>query len=365
MSQILQYFSFLLAGTLTLASCKSDFTRSMANKPTAMGRINNVVILCDKSLAESEIGDIVTQYFEASYPVLTADEPIFDIRYMTVEELNANTLKRELRTFVLLADVSDTASTTTKMLRTDMGEEKFKRAATDTSYTSTIGQEKWAKEQIIIYIFGNGREKLAKAIAKNFPNIASRINQHDLKNLSATVYGIQSENKLLSEMVLQNFGINIKIPGLYQKALQQDNFLWLRMDNKEINQSLIIQKFPYKDKRQFDMDNIIKMRNEYGQKYIRTGSDDAYMSTNVIDLPTYEYTYINNGAFVKEVRGIWETVNDFMGGPFVSYLILNEPKGEVVFIDAFVFAPGKEKRDLVQQLDCIVKTTSLPVAPKK
>ncbi|MBC7886229.1 MAG: DUF4837 family protein, partial [Saprospiraceae bacterium] len=83
-----------------------------------------------------------------------------------------------------------------------------------------------------------------------------------------------------------------------------------------------------------------------------------YMSTNVIDLPTYEYTYTHNGVYVKEVRGIWETVNDFMGGPFISYVLYNEKKGEIVFIDAFVFAPGKEKRDFVQQLDCIVKTAS-------
>ncbi|MCB0659990.1 MAG: DUF4837 family protein, partial [Saprospiraceae bacterium] len=50
----------------------------------------------------------------------------------------------------------------------------------------------------------------------------------------------------------------------------------------------------------------------------------------------------------------------FMGGPYVSYAVYNKPKGELIFIDTFVYAPGEDKRDLVQKLDCIVKTLSLP-----
>ena len=147
--------------------------------------------------------------------------------------------------------------------------------------------------------------------------------------------------------------------------MNKPNFLWLRFDSKELNQSIVIRKFPYKDKSQFTMENIVKMRNEYGKEFITTGSEDAYMSTNDRDLPTFEYTYYQNNAYTKEVRGIWETVNDFMGGPFVSYLMLNEAKSEIVFIDVFVFAPGEEKRDFIQQLDCIIKTASFPGVKKK
>lgn len=351
----------LLILVLVLASCRQQSSNHpLANKPTAFGRINEVVIITDQSISESAISDTVTAYFEASYPILTADEPIFDIRYMTPEDLIAKPLRKELRTYVLLADVSDTTLSATRLLRSDLGEEKFRRAQTDLTFNTSIGKEKWAKDQIIIYIFGNGRDQLANAIRTNFPNIAKRINLHDSKNLTATVYGLQEDNITLSKLILDSFGMNIKIPGLYQMAMNKPNFLWLRMDNKEVNQSIVIRKFPYKNKNQFAMDSLIQMRNSYGKEFIRTGSEDAYMSTNIIDLPTFEYTYIQNGIYTKEVRGIWETVNDFMGGPFVSYLKHNEAQGEIVFIDVFVFAPGNEKRDFVQQLDCIVKTASFP-----
>jgi hypothetical protein len=348
---------------LMLPSCKNEVTRQLANKPTAMGRINQVVILADKTLTDGSVGDTLVAYFESAYPILPAEEPIFDLRFMQPDELSAQPLKRELRTFILVADISDTLSATTRMLMEDMGPERFARALSDTSFQTSIGRDKWARDQIIIYIFANGKEKLASAISGNFSSISKRINEHDKKNLEATVYGIQDENKALSSLVLETFGITIKIPGMYQKAMQKENFLWLRMDTKDVNQSLVIRKFPYKDKSQFNKDNIIRLRNEYGKEFIRTGFADAYMSTNTIDLPAFDYTYIHNGVYVREVRGIWETVNDFMGGPFVSYLLHNEAKGELIFIDAFVFAPGKEKRDYVQQLDCIVKTAVFPSSP--
>lgn len=348
------FFSFIIF----ISSCKNEITNGLINKPTAMGRINNVVILADKETTIGPIGDTISNYFQSAYPVLPAEEPMFDLRFLTPEDLTAKPLQKELRIYVLVADLSDTLSSSTKMLRSDIGPERFTRAIQDTSFTSSIGSNKWAKEQIVFYIFANGKEKLAKAIRNNFPLIAKRINQHDEKNLQATVYGIQGENEQLSSEILDSFGINIRIPDLYVKALQDKNFMWLRMDNKEIIQSLVFRKFPYEDKSQFSLNSIINMRNTYGKQFIRTGFADAYMSTNTIDLPALEYSYTNNNVYVKEVRGIWETENDFMGGPFVSYVLHNEAAGEIVFIDAFVFAPGKEKRDYVQQLDCIVKTAS-------
>lgn len=360
----IKYLTVAIGFVYMMTSCGSGGNNPLANKPTAMGKINKIVILTDKETSEGPIGDTLLYYFESAYPILPAEEPMFDVRFMVPEELNAQPLKRELRTFVIVADLSDTLSSTTKLVKADMGTERFNRALTDTSFTTSVGAEKWAKDQIIVYLFANGEEKLAQAISKNFPAIAKRINLHDQKNLSATVFGIQNENRILSQEVMDSFGLVLQIPGLYNKAMSGPNFLWLRMDTKDVNQSLVFRKYAYKDTTQFTQENIIALRNEYGKEFIKTGFEDAYMSTNVIDLPIFEYTYRHNGIYTKEVRGIWETVNDFMGGPFVSYVLHNEAKGEIVFIDAFVFAPGKNKRDYIQQLDCIVKTATFPTIIK-
>ena len=78
------------------------------------------------------------------------------------------------------------------------------------------------------------------------------------------------------------------------------------------------------------------------------------MRTNDVDLPMLTQ-YINlDGHYTLEARGIWDIVNDFMGGPFVSYLIHNADTNELLFIDCFVHAPGKKKRDQIQYLEYII-----------
>jgi hypothetical protein len=341
---------------LLLASCSADEIRNRVNKPSAMGRINQMVVIADQNLQQSDVLDTLTYYFEAAYPVLPAEEPMFDLRYMTVEDLNARPVNREMRTFLVLVDLMDTMSTSTRMLRQDMGNQSFADAMQKEGHQVLVGKDKWAKGQLLIYLYAKGRKALQAGIQAHFAAISKKINEHDQPNLQATVYGIQDENKELSRKVQDLFGFSMRIPGLYQKAMEAPNFLWLRMDTDDMIQSLVFRKFAYRSKNQFALDSIVQLRNEYGAQFIRTGFADAYMSTNVIDLPVLEYTYFHNNMYVKEIRGIWETVNDFKGGPFVSYLIHNEKKGEILFVDAFVFAPGKEKRDYIQQLDCIVKT---------
>ncbi|MCB0632620.1 MAG: DUF4837 family protein, partial [Lewinella sp.] len=49
--------------------------------------------------------------------------------------------------------------------------------------------------------------------------------------------------------------------------------------------------------------------------------------------------------------------NDFMGGAFVSYLIHNPEKKDLLFVDGFVHAPGKDKRDFMENLEYIISTT--------
>ncbi|MBK9257014.1 MAG: DUF4837 family protein [Saprospiraceae bacterium] len=352
-------FLFLIITTLLLFSCGPEMKDSLANKPGSMGRLNTVVVLADAELWESETGDSIDYYFGSAYPVLPAPEPFFDLKHFTLQDLDASPLRKEFRSFLVVADLSDTESKTTAMVKKDLGEEKYNRALSDPEFNISAGLNKWARNQVIIYLYANGKENLHLAIQKHFPQVANRIHKNDEESLAATLYGVMQDNNALGNEIADSFGIKMRIPGLFVKAIHEPNFMWIRMDQKEVNQSIVIRKFPYTDKSQLTKANLIRLRNEYGKEYIQTGSPDAYMSTNEKDLPIYEYIQPINDIYAVEVRGIWETVNDFMGGPFISYALLNEKRNEIIFIDAFVFAPGKNKRDFVQQLDYVVKTAKL------
>ena len=66
-----------------------------------------------------------------------------------------------------------------------------------------------------------------------------------------------------------------------------------------------------------------------------------------------------NGSFAIEGRGIWEIENDFLAGPFVSYLLNDEANRELVFVDGFVYAPGRRKRDLMAEVVQVIRTASV------
>jgi hypothetical protein len=50
---------------------------------------------------------------------------------------------------------------------------------------------------------------------------------------------------------------------------------------------------------------------------------------------------------------------DFMGGPFASYLLPDAKNNRILFIDAFVYAPGQKKRPEMRRLETVFSTFNL------
>jgi hypothetical protein len=310
------------------------------------------VIICDQNLWESTVGDSVTYYFEAPYPIMPQPEPIFDLRRFSTEDLVAAPLRRELRTYVVLANLNDTESATTKMVLSDLGEEKFRRAKEDPTYFSSIGRDKWAKNQLIAYVFGFGPDNLANNVVKAFPAIAKRINEHDAPLIAGATY-MNKESFQIAQRIKDKFGVTLKIPGDYRIALDRDNFLWIRQDFDEAISNIAIMRFPYNDESQFQLDGFLTMRDRMGLM-VEGATVGSFMQSNSEDLPVYLYKKELDGHYTIEGHGIWELTEDFLGGPFVTYAILDST--EILMIDVFVHAPGKDKRDYVQRLEHIVSS---------
>jgi hypothetical protein len=353
-------FIYIFLLVAFLSSCNEDVGGGMKVKPSALGRMNEIVVLADKELWESPVQDTFDYYFGSAYPIMPQPEPMFDIRHFNLNELDMEPLRKELRTYVLLADLSNKDSRTTKMVKSDLGEARYQKALLG-EVTSTVGKDKWARGQLVIYLMGKDSDALNKVIKDSYPALSRRVNQHDEEQLRQKVYGAKT-NLGLSEEISEKFGVKLDIPTRYQKAMfiEEENFIWMRKDDQESVLNIIVRKFPYRNQEQLSVEAIKKRRNEYGKKYISTTEEGSYMVINDVDLPVFDYTYNIDGKYTRELRGVWEMENDFLGGPFATYAILNEEKGEIVFIDTFIYAPGKEKRNMMQELEFIVKHATFP-----
>lgn len=350
-------FSLFLAGILAifLSACSEDVQRGLQPVPTAFGKVNQIEILIDEELWEGPVGDTLRFYYSGAYPILPQPEPIFDLRPITPNQLEMDPIKKELRNYLIVADLSDTESPTAIMVRRDLGEEKVRKAKEDPSFNSSVGRDKWAMGQLLIYQFGFSEEDLINHLKKNFPAIKKRFRDSDRDRIDATVY-FNGESGSLKNEIKEKMDAQMRVPNDFVLAISDEEIIWMRKNTPEMSSNLILSKVDYTDQEQLTKEGIKSIRDSIGKKYISSTLPNTYMRINDIDLPMFTSAKTLNNNYALEARGIWEIANDYMGGAFVSYLIHNPSKQELLFVDGFVHAPGKDKRDFMQQLEHIIST---------
>lgn len=330
--------------------------------PNSYGRPNQILVVADSNIWQSTVGDSFFYYFAAPYLLLPQPEPIFDIQHITPEDLAKKPARKEFKSIVFLSDMTDDNSLTSQQVLHDVGAAKVEEAKIGKGYTTIVGQNKWALNQQLFYMVGLGADKLAACIGQNFAPVARRINERDHKMIEANTYqsGI---NATIEAELLASFGVRLKVPGSYKKIIYDSNTntVWLRSDDRDVVANMLVHRRKYVNEAQLSYEGLKSIRNEVG-KIITSQQPDSYMQINDIDLPLFVEKKTLNGAFALQAKGIWEMVNDYKGGAFVSYLLLDQPKGELVFVDGFLYAPSlPEKRDHVQELEFILSSIETAV----
>ncbi len=337
-----------------MSGCGSEVASSYKVKPIAMGKTNQLVIVADQDIWDGPVGDSIRHYYSTAYPILPQPEPIFDLKHFTLKDLDKEPLRKELRTYMVVADLEAKDSPTLKMLINDLGKEK----TSNEKQSVVIGKDKWAAGQKFFYLFGNGENQLITNITNAFPTISKKINEFDLEQVDANAY-LGQDNPIIQNAIKRSFGFDIKIPSNYTIAIDTTDLMWIRQDDRVSVNNILIQRIPYTAKAQISKEGIKQIRNAFGKMFVSTSAaGHTYMRINDVDLPMYTRQVSVDKKYALEARGIWEIVNDFMGGSFISYLILDETKNELIYLDGFIHAPGKKKRDYIQRLEHILQSTT-------
>jgi hypothetical protein len=86
--------------------------------------------------------------------------------------------------------------------------------------------------------------------------------------------------------------------------------------------------------------------------------DGSFMKINTVYPVQYTETQLAD-RYASELRGLWDVEGAIMGGSFVCRALLDERFDRVIYIHAFLFAPGKDKRNYMRQLEAIMSSTKL------
>jgi hypothetical protein len=348
----------ILVGLVGLLGCSDAMVQKLRSKAVALGTINQLTVISDADIWEGEIGDSIQFYFGSAFPILPQPEPLFDLRHYSPEDLLGEPLRKELKAYLLIANVSDMSSPTREFLVKEIGEETVLKAMNESTPTNSVRYDLWAEGQILVFLFANDNGDLLEEIIQRFPAIAQRIEEYYTPQIDASVY-LGGQNGKIIQTIRDSLGLELKVPGDYILAYSTENTTWIRKETDVLSSNIIMHRLKYRSEEQFSKASIISLRDSLGKQLVRTDIPGSFMVTNDVDLPVFLQQVNLAETYTVEIRGIWEIEGDFMGGPFISYLLLDENEGELVFIDCFVHAPGEDKRNFMLHLEHIISSISL------
>ena len=329
-------YSFLFI--LFFNSC-SDNANTL---PRYTGTAGEIVVVAENHIWESELGQAIQDHFYQHTPHLPQPEAKFYLGQYPYSGFN-NLLKQH-RNILLIKIDNKLPKTEVNMLRS-----------------------KWSKGQLVVQLNALNLAEAKEAFHTKKEQIIKLFNEAEIERLKQRYYN--NTNDKVSQLLKEKFNISMHLPADMLIAQQHDtssNVIWLNRERikylsgvaHDITQGIVVYALPYQSDSIFTNEFAAKIRNQ-AVKVVQGSSADKRMTTE-IDFYPPEGKFIRlNGKTARLTTGLWKMTNDFMGGPFVNLLILDEKNQLVIGIDGFVFAPKFNKREYVREMEAMLKSAQL------
>ena len=308
--------------------CTFSCSKSKTDTAISEGEINEISVIISDVLWNGEVGDSLRKKLAAPVDGLNMEEPIFTINQYHEQSFGGD-LKRG-RNIIFV----------------EKGDKK----------NFDFKQDNVCTPQNTFTITGKNTAQILELIQMHADEIIKTIRQTEIAVN-------QKRNEKAGLMDTKDFagkyGITIKMPAAYKPALQMDNFLWLKKEIPGGNTNMLLYRVPFNviDNKKDMINNIIKMRDSIGTRYIHGQEKGTFMLTEEAYSP-YVFMTSFNDKRAFETRGNWEMENDFMNGPFVNYAIRDEKNKCYLVIEGFIYSPSSPKRDLIVELESIIKSVT-------
>lgn len=333
-------------------SCSND----KENLPPASGISGDMYLVMDSTQWKGPLGAVVDSLFNVEMQGLPRKESIFHMRWIDPRKLNFVLKQRRNLIFAVTLDKNSSGANMLKGLFTPQSLQKIK--SDPTSYVLTMS-DVYAKGQEVMYLYGNTERELIANIKNKGRFLIDHFNRKEKERLSVSLFKAGQVSGV-SDWLMKNMECNIKVPFGYKLVVNNNEFLWVRQINPKDDKDIFIASTNYQSEDQFKKENLIKFRDEVCKKYLFEDPEvaNSYLITETtipfIPVTTKEVTL--NGHYAVEMRGLWRANNFSMGGPFVSYALVDEPKGKFYYIEGFTFSPSKDQRELMRELETVLGT---------
>ena len=289
--------------------------------------INTIAVIIDDQLWDGEVGDSIRNKFASPVLGLPQEEPLFTINQYPVK----------------LFEGFSTDSRNIIIVKKD-NENKFE-----------IKENEFATPQNAFHISGKTSFEIIEILEKNVPDIIKKMRAIEITQNQKII----KDSLLDTKKIQKKFNIDLLIPSKYEYVMRRKNFIWLKSEIVSGNKSLIIYQIPWKSIHPNNaVSDVVKVRDSIGKLYIHGSAFSTQMVTEEAYSPYFSKTILI-GNKTYETKGTWQMKNDFMSGPFINYAIFDNANRRILVLEGFCYAPSKEKRDLMFELESIIKSIQI------
>lgn len=308
-----------------LFACESPERR----EPRSVGATSEILVVTqNQSQWDGPQGEAVRDYFGQFQYGLPQEEPLYKLVQITVDKLSD--MFKKHRNIIIIENDS-----------------KLKEAVVETR------NNLWSRPQRVIKINAPETASWLEAFDENkkgFRVLFDRTERERLMN----IFRPTAKASLIEELY-NHMGFKMLIPEGFYIAKKAENFIWVRKETADQSQVIMAWHTPYRDTADFSTSRLVFVRDSIVAAHIPGPSPGTFMSTDKQFIPPIAWrTDQFVSAFAVEMRGMWLVIGDFMGGPFLSYTIVNPKTGNLLTVEGYVYAPNKDKRDLLRQMEAML-----------
>lgn len=321
-----------------LMSCGNEKKKDKSMLPDSSGNMSHVSVVLSNDLWDGSVGEAIRNVLATPIYGLPQDEPMFSVSQIPTSVFSGFVTKN--RTILKIAPNKEAGI--------------------------SMADNVYAQPQKVITISGKTREEIIGVINANSDKIIETFRNVELNERLRQM----SKSHHTYTSIEEKLGLTIDFPSIYRIAKETDNFFWVRKEITTGTNNLMIYTLPYSAIKKTDsvVNQIIKVRDSVGKLYIRGRQDgeltasgdkiESYMVTEDAYAPFYGETIIDNKPAL-ETKGLWDLKGDFMGGPFINYVIKDEINKRWVVVEGFAFAPSVEKRNYMLELEAIIRSIKI------
>lgn len=331
---------FTCAALTFLESCESS------NK-LAYGAEDEIIIVADTT----EFDALETPLREIFEKIIYTPQPekLFNLKRISLNEIEKYQTHKNI---ILLAPLNSSSNYS-----------KFAKALIDSSKIMEMSSHfmipkynLWAKNQLVMILTAPDLQQMQLCLIQNKENLLNSFHNISDKRLLACLYDSKFENRNAEGMLLKNYGWIIYIPSDFTitENEHEENFVSIKnKSGKDMWRWIFVHWIDNASPAYINEDSIRAIRNRLTNEYYKSPGFSSVVKVGKESCINDEVTFA--GRYALLTQGLWENTKE-KEGPFINYTFFDVNTKRIYMVDGCINAPEYYKRNLIQQMDVMLKS---------